>query len=55
MTSRELLEVIRSFVDIDVIGADVVEVSPAYDHAQITAISAAHVTYEFLSVYATRL
>ena len=32
------------------IGMDVVEVSPAYDHAEITAIAAASVAYDWLSV-----
>jgi agmatinase len=30
----------------------VVEVSPAYDHAEITAIAASHVAYELLTVMA---
>ena len=33
------------------VGADVVEVAPAYDHAEITGIAAAHVAYELLSVF----
>ncbi len=32
--------------------ADVVEVSPAYDHAEITAIAAAHVLYELVTLMA---
>jgi agmatinase len=31
-----------------------VEVAPAYDHAQITGVAAAHVAYELLSALATR-
>jgi agmatinase len=54
MTSRELLALLRRLVDLDLVGADVVEVAPAYDHAEITAIAAAHVTYELLSVLARR-
>ncbi|MPY82491.1 MAG: agmatinase [Actinophytocola sp.] len=50
MSSRELLEVLRGLAGLDVVGADVVEVSPAYDHAEITGIAAAHVAYELLSV-----
>lgn len=50
LTSRELLAVIRSFVGRNIVGADVVEVAPAYDHAEITGIAAAHVIYELLSV-----
>jgi agmatinase len=34
----------------NLVGADVVEVSPAYDHAEITAIAAAHVCYEILAL-----
>ena len=37
-----------------VVGADVVEVSPAYDHAEITAIAAAHVLYELVTLMALR-
>jgi len=34
------------------VGTDIVEVAPAYDHAEITGIAAAHVAYELLSVLA---
>lgn len=49
LTSRELLSVIRSFSNNNLVGADVVEVAPAYDHSQITGIAASHVIYELLS------
>jgi len=49
ITSRELLGIIRSFKNLNLVGADVVEVAPAYDHAEITGIAAAHVIYELLS------
>ena len=52
MTSRELLNTLRGLVGLNVVGADIVEVSPAYDHAEITGIAAAHVGYELLSVLA---
>ncbi|OLM31013.1 Agmatinase [Pseudonocardia sp. Ae717_Ps2] len=52
LTSRELLHCLRGLVGVDVVGADVVEVSPAYDHAEITGIAAAHVAYELVSVLA---
>ena len=48
ITSRELLGIIRSFKSLNLVGADVVEVAPAYDHAEITGIAAAHVIYELL-------
>ncbi|CCH31747.1 agmatinase [Actinosynnema sp. NPDC047251] len=50
LSSRELLEVLRGLSGLNVVGADLVEVSPAYDHAEITGIAAAHVLYELLSV-----
>jgi len=49
LLSRELLGVLRGFVGMNVVGADVVEVAPAYDHAQITGIAASHVLYELIS------
>jgi agmatinase len=49
MTSRELLAMIRALRSVHLVGADVVEVAPAYDHAQVTAIAASHVAYEILS------
>jgi agmatinase len=52
LTSRELLAVLRSLARLNVVGADIVEVAPAYDHAQITGIAAAHVAYELLSALA---
>jgi agmatinase len=52
LTSRELLAVLRSFKDLNLVGADIVEVAPAYDHAQVTGIAAAHVGYELLSALA---
>ena len=53
MTSRELLGVLRGLAGMAVVGADIVEVAPAYDHSEITGIAAAHVGYELLSVMAT--
>ena len=53
LTSRELLNTLRGLVGLNVVGADIVEVAPAYDHAEITGIAAAHVAYELLSVLAS--
>jgi agmatinase len=41
MTSREALAVLRGLSGLAVVGADVVEVSPPYDHADMTANAAA--------------
>ena len=52
LSSRELLAALRSFAGLHLVGADIVEVAPAYDHAQITGIAAAHVGYELISALA---
>jgi agmatinase len=54
LTSRELLAILRSFADTDLVGADLVEVAPPYDHAEITGIAASHVAYELISAMAPR-
>jgi agmatinase len=54
LTSRELLELLRALPPGNLVGADIVEVAPAYDHAEITGIAASHVAYELLSVMAER-
>ncbi|HEX4817794.1 MAG TPA: agmatinase [Nonomuraea sp.] len=52
LTSRELLEILRGLAGCDLVGADVVEVAPAYDHAEITSIAASHVAYDLVSLLA---
>lgn len=52
LTSRELLAILRGLRGCDIVGADVVEVAPAYDHAEITAIAASHVAFDLISVMA---
>ena len=54
LTSRELLNTLRGLLGQQVVGADIVEVAPAYDHAEITGIAAAHVGYELLSLLSPR-
>ncbi|MFJ6657077.1 agmatinase [Streptomyces sp. NPDC091377] len=52
LTSRELLGIVRGMKGLNLVGADVVEVSPAYDHADITSVAAANLAYEFVSLCA---
>ncbi len=54
LTSRELLNILRSFADLDLVGADIVEVAPAYDHAEITGVAASHAAFELISAMAPR-
>jgi len=52
LTSRELLEIVRGLRGLNLIGADVVEVSPPYDHAELTGLAASHLTYDLISLLA---
>jgi agmatinase len=52
MTSRELLEIFRGLRGLDLVGADVVEVAPPYDHAELTGVAASHVAYDLVSLMA---
>ena len=55
LTARELLDSVRRIcVELPVVGVDVVEVSPPYDHADITAALANRVVLEALSGIAAR-
>jgi hypothetical protein len=39
MSSRELVAVLRAMRDLNIVGADVVEVAPSYDQAEVTAVA----------------
>ena len=52
MTSRELLEILRGLRGLNIVGSEVVEVAPPYDHAELTGIAAAHTVYELISLHA---
>ena len=54
ITSRELLEILRGLRGLDIVGADLVEVAPAYDHAELTGVAASHVAYDLISLMADR-
>ncbi|MCK4791118.1 MAG: agmatinase [Desulfobacteraceae bacterium] len=53
-TSREALQFVRGMKGLNLIGFDIVEVLPQYDPAQITALLAANIVYEFISLIAQR-
>jgi agmatinase len=52
LSSREALMILRKLGSLDIVGADVVEVAPAYDHADITSIAAATVLQHYLGLLA---
>ena len=50
LSTRELLALVEGLSGLNVVGADVVEVAPSYDHAEITSLAAATVAYKLLSL-----
>lgn len=54
LTSREIVDLVRGLRGLPLVGFDLVEVAPAYDSAEITALLAAHLVYEFLLVLAEK-
>lgn len=54
LSTAQALALLRSMMGLDFVGADVVEVAPAYDHGEVTALAAAHIAYEFMGLYAAR-
>ena len=54
LTTHQALSILRGLAGINVIGMDVVEVAPAYDVSEITALAAAHIAMEMLYLYASR-
>ncbi|KIW63076.1 agmatinase [Phialophora macrospora] len=50
-TTRELIQILRGVEDLNLVGADVVEVSPAYEsgHGESTALAGAQVVFEMLT------
>jgi len=52
LSSREMLALLRSLDAVNLVGADIVEVSPQYDNVQITGIAAAHMAYELITLMA---
>jgi agmatinase len=52
LSSFQALEIIRGLAGINVVGMDIVEVAPAYDVGEITALAGAMLAAEFLCLYA---
>lgn len=54
LASWQALEILRGLGGLNLVGLDVVEVSPPYDHADITALAAATVAHDWLCLLAER-
>ncbi|MBL8261408.1 MAG: agmatinase [Xanthomonadaceae bacterium] len=48
------LQLVRGLAGLNIVGMDVVEVSPPFDHADITALAAASIAQELLAAHASR-
>ena len=54
LSSHQSIIIIRGLTGINLIGLDLVEVSPAYDVGEITALAGAHIAMEMISVFAAK-
>jgi arginase family enzyme len=52
LTSFQILQLVRGLRGLNLVGFDLVEVNPAFDHGDITSILAANLVFEFLSLLA---
>ncbi|MEL7450134.1 MAG: agmatinase [Pseudomonadota bacterium] len=53
LSSAQAIEMLNGLRGINVVGADVVEVAPAYDVGDITALAAAHIGFIYLALFAS--
>lgn len=54
LSTSRALRILRGLADLNIVGFDVVEVSPAYDQSQLTALAGASLALEFLYMRASR-
>jgi agmatinase len=54
LTTYQAMAILRGLRGLNIIGADVVEVAPAYDVSEITALAGSHIAIEMLCLYASR-
>lgn len=54
LATWQALELVRGLTPLNMIGMDLVEVSPAYDHADITAMAAANIAHDWICVMAEK-
>lgn len=52
MTTDKILKLLRELKSLNIVGMDVVEVAPAYDHAELTSLAAATIACELLHLKA---
>ena len=53
LSTAQAFELLNGLRGVNLVGADVVEVAPAYDVGDVTALAAAHIAYLYLGLFAT--
>ena len=51
LSSAQILDLVRSLKDLNIVGCDLVEVSPPYDNGEITSLLAANLLFELLCLF----
>lgn len=54
LNSDKVLKILRGLAGVNIVGMDVVEVSPPYDHADLTALAGATVALELMYAWASK-
>jgi agmatinase len=54
LSTAQALGIIRGLQEVNLVGMDVVEVAPVYDHSEITALAAATLALQYLSLLAAK-
>uniref|UniRef100_UPI00398C736C arginase family protein n=1 Tax=Salmonella enterica TaxID=28901 RepID=UPI00398C736C len=54
LTSDRAIKLVRGLKDLNIVGMDVVEVAPAYEQSEITALAAATLALEMLYIQAAK-
>ena len=55
LSSDKVLKILRALKDLNIVGMDVVEVSPPYDHAELTSLAGATIALEMLYMQASNM
>jgi agmatinase len=54
LSTSRVLRILQGIADLNIVGFDLVEVAPSYDHAEITSLAGASLALEFLYMRASR-
>ncbi len=54
LSTNRAMQILKGIADLNIVGFDVVEVSPAYDHAEVTSLAGASLALQFLYMRASR-